>query len=289
MVNPDPILDHLLTWADARESVRAVLMTSTRTMPGVTLDPFSDYDIILAVTDVHPYFEDRGWLSDFGPVLAVYRDPIRTEHGSERFAYITQYETDRLKIDFTVLQADWLRQVAAAPSLPDELDVGYRVLLDKDGLTAGLQPPSYRAHIPTPPTEAEYLELIEVFFHEATYVAKALWRGDLLPAKHCLDHMMKGEMLRVALEWLVEIEHDWSLKPGAIGKGLRKHIPREVWARLERTYVGADPADNWEAMFATIELFREVAVTVGNHLGYAYPDALHQRALAYLRGVQALA
>lgn len=74
-----------------------------------------------------------------------------------------------------------------APTLLDELDAGYRVLLDKDQLTAALPPPTHRAYLPTPPDEAAYQQWIEEFFSDVPYVAKCLWRGELFPAKWCLD------------------------------------------------------------------------------------------------------
>lgn len=282
----DPVIRQVIAWSEQREAVRAVVLTSTRTMPGVQPDLFSDYDIILAVTDVHPLFEDRGWLSDFGPVLVVYRDPIHEDYGCEMFAYITQYENDRLKIDFIITEAEWLRRVAALPAVPDDLDLGYRVLLDKDHLADGMQPPTYKAYIPTPPTEAAYLELIEVFFHEATYVAKHLWRGDLIPAKYNLDSVMKFKKLRTMFEWQMGLDTHWSIKTGAYGKGLKRYVRPDQWAELERTYVGAGTAENWDALFRTIDLFRAVAIPVGERLGYAYPHEMHRRMVAYLRAVQ---
>ena len=50
----DLIIQNLVQWAEGRPSVRAMLLTSTRTMPNAKLDLFSDYDVILAVNDVHP-------------------------------------------------------------------------------------------------------------------------------------------------------------------------------------------------------------------------------------------
>ena len=131
----------LVRWAEKQPSVRALLLTSSRANPNAAVDLFSDYDVILAVADIRPFFDDRTWLEDFGPVLVVYRDPIKHEHGEVglgRFAYITQYE-DGTKIDFTLWPVELLRCVVAAPELPDDLDVGYTVLLDKDGLTAELK------------------------------------------------------------------------------------------------------------------------------------------------------
>jgi aminoglycoside 6-adenylyltransferase len=283
---PAPIR-RLREWAEAREDVRALLLTSSRASPHAPIDRFSDYDVILAVRDVRPYFADRRWLGDFGPVLAVYRDPIRRTEGFETFAYITQYEQG-LKIDFMLWPVALLPRYAGAPALPEVLDVGYRVLLDKDRLTAGLAPPTYRAHIPDRPSAEEFTTVVEEFFHEATYVAKLLWRDELLPAKHSLDHMMKHDYLRRMLEWRIESDHDWSLKPGAYGKGLKKRLPPERWAALERTYAGAGLDDNWEALFRTIELFREVALEVTGRLGHAYPHELDRRVVDYLHWVRTL-
>jgi aminoglycoside 6-adenylyltransferase len=282
-----PILQHVIRWAEARPDVRAVILTSTLTNPNAPTDRFSDYDIILAVDDVKPYFRDRGWLEDFGCVLVLYRDPLQLRYGLEGFAYITQYE-DGMKIDFTVFQAGIFPHIAQEDELPDYLDVGYRVLLDKDGLAEGLKPPTYTRFIPSQPSLEEYLTIVELLFHEATYLAKHLWRDELIPAKYNLDVAMKFENLRVMLEWRMEIDHNWSIKTGAYGKGLKKRLPAEIWSALEETYVGAGREENWEAMFKTIDLFRRVAIEVGETLGYAYPQELHDRAVSYLNWVRSL-
>jgi aminoglycoside 6-adenylyltransferase len=277
-----------LKWGEHRPSVRAVLLTSTRSKPGARVDLFSDFDIVLVVTDIRPYYEDRSWLGDFGQVLVVYREPIRLDHGLERFAYISQYE-DSTKIDFSVCSAGILARIAQDPELPDELDVGYTVLLDKDHLTDKLGPPSYRAHIPSPPTQRADLALIESVFHEATYVAKHLWRDELMPAKYNLDYAIKHRELRRLLEWRMEIDCCWSAKPGAYGKGLKRGLAPELWAALEETYVGAGIEENWDALFGTLALVRQVAVEIGDSLELEYPHSLDCRVTTYLRRVRSLA
>jgi aminoglycoside 6-adenylyltransferase len=286
-ISQDPVIQRLIQWGEAQTAVRAMVLTSSRTNPNAPVDLFSDYDVILAVTDIGPFFEDRTWLGDFGKVLVVYRDPIQLDHGLEKFAYITQYE-DGTKIDFTLWQLQIARLIARDPKLPEDLDVGYTILLDKDRLTDGLKPPTYRAHIPTPPTEAVYRTVVEIFFHEATYVAKHLWRDDLMPAKYNLDYAMKAVNLRQMMEWRMEVDHNWSVKPGAYGKGLEKRLAPELWSELEETYTGAGIEENWDAMFRTIDLFHKVAIQVAASLGYDYPHDLDRRMTAYLHNVKAL-
>ena len=285
--HPDDIIKKLIHWAKQRDSIRAMLLTSTRAVPNAPVDLLSDYDVILIVDDIRPFVEDRSWLDDFGEVLVTYWDPIHLDPDQriEKVANVIQYE-DGLKIDFTLWPVDLLRNIIQAPALQAELDAGYRVLMDKDHLTDGLQPPAYKAYIPTPPTKDLYQKTIEDFFSDAPYVAKCLLRGELFPTKWALDYDMKHIFLRAMLEWRLELDHDWSVPTGALGKGLKKYLPPEIWSQLEDTYVGAGIAENWEALFKTITLFRQVATEVGEELGYAYPQDLDERVVAYVKDMQ---
>jgi aminoglycoside 6-adenylyltransferase len=279
----------LVQWAAARDAVRAMLLTSTRAVPDAPIDALSDYDVILIVRDIHPFVADRAWLNDFGDVLVVYWDPIHPDpvYGIEQCGNVTQY-AGGLKIDFTLWPVGLFQQIAAAPVPDAELDAGYRVLLDKDGLTATLRAPTFAAYVPKPPSLEGYQTLINDFLTDAPYVAKCLWRDELLPAKWCLDYDMKQIYLRQVLEWRVEIEHGWSVPVGFLGKGLKKGLPAGIWAQLEQTFAGAGVADNWEALARTMALFRQVALEVGEHLGYAYPDELHRRVAAYVEQIRQL-
>jgi aminoglycoside 6-adenylyltransferase len=283
----DLVLSTLTRWGERRSAVRTMILTSTRAVPGARVDFFSDYDVVVAVTDVRPFHDDRSWLDDFGRVLVVYRDPMRKAAGGERFAFITQYENG-LKIDFTVCATGVLSRLARAETLPEDLDVGYAVLLDKDGLTQTLADPTHSAFVPSPPDETAYGELIEEFFHEATYVAKHLWRDDLLPAKYNLDHAMKQVNLRRMLEWRIGTEHDWALPTRAYGKGLKQMLPADTWRELKAAYAGGDIEQNWAALFRTIALFRRVAGEVGGRLGFTYPEDLDARVTRYLEEVRRL-
>jgi aminoglycoside 6-adenylyltransferase len=264
-----------------------MLLTSSRASPSGVVDLFSDYDLILILTDIMPFCDDRTWLEDFGPVLALYRDPIQHERGFATSGNITQYENG-LKIDFTLWPVELLQQIVVDGQLPDEFDAGYRVLLDKDGLTDGLKPPTFQAYIPKPPTEADYQEMVESFFLDTTYTAKFLWRGDLIAAKHLLDHIIKQDYLLPMLVWRSEIDHGWSVKPGLYGQRLKRWLRPDLWADLEATYTGADLEANWVALSSILALFRRVAIEVGERLGFAYPHDLDRRVNAYLQKVKQL-
>lgn len=279
------MLEQLVRWGQQEPLVRAIVLTSSRAIPHARTDAFSDYDVILALNNIQPFFENRAWLENFGAVLALFRDPLIPDRGFQRSAYVTQYE-DGLKIDFSLWPAELLKHISREPQLPKEFDAGYQVLLDKDKLTAGLQPPTFRSYIPTQPTEAEYQAKIESFFLDTGYVAKFLWRNDLMAAKYILDQSLKHDHLLPMFEWRIEIDHQWSLKLGPYGRGIKRWLRPDLWAELEQTYTGADSESNWFALFRSIELMRCVATEVGDALGYRYPHELEQRARKYLRWVK---
>jgi aminoglycoside 6-adenylyltransferase len=258
-------------------------------VPRAHVDALSDYDVILIVKSIQPFVDDRAWVNDFGEVLVVYWDPVHPDpvFGTEKIANVTQYASG-LKIDFTLWPVSLFEKIVAAPALPAELDAGYRILLDKDQVTRSMLPPTGMAYIPKPPTLETYLTQINDFFSDPPYVAKCLWRDELLPAKWCLDYDMKHVYLRQFLEWRAEMDHDWSILIGSLGKGLKKYLPPEIWSQLEQTYVGVRPEDNWVALKNTMLLFRRVAIEVGEHLGYSYPYDLDQRVTAYVEHIRQL-
>ncbi len=224
-------LNRFVEWGNRHDTFRAIVLTSSYTTDKAPVDVLSDYDLILVVRDIHPFVTYTAWLGDFGPLLVHYADPILKKDGLEYSGLVVQYE-DSLKIDFALWPVDMLKRVVAAPELPDAFDAGYLVLLDKDHLTDGLKPPTYHAYIPKPPTETEYLTRIELLFHNATYVAKFLWRDDLVAARHCTETgMLQADFLPM-LEWRSEIDHGWSVKPGPYGRRLKRWVRPDLWAEL---------------------------------------------------------
>ena len=90
------------------------------------------------------------------------------------------------------------------------------------------------------------------------------------------------------LEWSVEIERNWSWKTGIRGKGLDEVLDAETHRELVAACGGGRIKELWEALFATISLFRKTAVRVAENLGYEYPHDLDARVTAYHRTISKL-
>jgi len=280
----EEVIDKLVTWGMAHPLIRAMILTSSRTRPDGPVDLLSDYDVILAVSDVQPFAFDDAWIFDYGAPMVRWGDQDKMHDVTTYFRGLVY--RNHVKIDYSIWPVELLELIAASASLPDQLDVGYRVLLDKDARTAGWKPPSYRAHIPVRPTGAEYEALVEEFWWGTTYVAKSLWRDDLVFAKWVLDRDLKLEATRRMLEWRIELEHNWSVKPGVYGRGLKKLLPPDIWSEFADTYVSLDVERIWVALARVIALFRRVAADVGNALGYTYPQQVDDQVSEYLEAIR---
>ena len=280
------VLSKIVRWAEAQDRIRVVLLESSRANPRAPLDVLSDYDVVLIVSDTRPYARGGDWSQGYGKPLLQVRDTERV-FGLRKYNCMVLYD-DGTKVDYSVWPLALVQRIQSRGRLPEDLDLGYRVLLDKDHLMRDLPSPTHTAHIPKRPSEQEYQSLVQEFWWCTTYVAKNLWRDEFMPMKVILDYEIKYLLVRRLLEWRIEIDHDWSAKPGFFGRGLEQHLDAATWAQLEATYTGPESEDNWQALFKTIDLFRQVAIDVGRALGYDYPHAIDAQVRAYLQQIRRL-
>src|SRR5579871_2830311 len=129
------VLEKLLAWANSQPSIHAMLMSSSRTRPDGPVDLLSDYDIILAVTDAEHFGQTDAWIYGYGQPMVRWGDEDEM-YGLTTYFRGVVYD-NYVKIDYSVWPVALLERISADVALPDELDAGYRVLLDKDGATSG--------------------------------------------------------------------------------------------------------------------------------------------------------
>jgi len=129
MDREDTVIQQLIQLGKMHDSVRAVILTSSRANPSAPRDVFSDYDVVLYTVDPAPLVAGREWFEALGPVL-ISIQPGFEESGHWVPTRLVLYENGT-KIDFCIRHVDDLRRLADAGHPPD--DHGFIVLLDKDG------------------------------------------------------------------------------------------------------------------------------------------------------------
>jgi aminoglycoside 6-adenylyltransferase len=125
------VLRRLLAWAARHDAVRAVILTSSRTVPEGPVDLLSDYDIVLLVLDPAAFARREDWVEESGAPLLTVRDQT-AEMGIEVQHCMVLY-ADGTKIDYSLWPATLPDQVERSGRLPADFDLGFRILLDKDG------------------------------------------------------------------------------------------------------------------------------------------------------------
>ncbi len=267
--------------ANADERIRAAVLSGSRTNPSVSQDPFQDFDVVYVVTDVAPFVADPSWINRFGErIIFQTPDAMGSPQPEEKdtFSYLMQF-ADGSRIDPTFAPA-----ARIDPLMFDSLSVP---LLDKDDLLPPLSPPSDRDYLPEVPTAKAFEDCCNEFWWVCPYVAKGLWRSQIVYARYCHDTFIRPQLMAM-LTWYVGVHTDFSHNTVAFGKYLPCELEPELRSLLLAIYADADEAHNWDALMATCALFRPITTQVARHFGFAYLHGDDQRVSAHLLYVRAL-
>lgn len=281
MRSEEQMMELILGFARQDERIRAVYLNGSRANPSAPRDAFQDFDIVYVVTDTRPFIDEQSWLADFGEVL-IQQQPDRSTlfndacDWDERYGFLVLF-ADGNRIDFSIQ--------SVAYTLKTYLEDSQTVpLLDKDGLLTPLPVPSDAAYRVKPPTVENFRDCCNEFWWVATYVAKGLWRREIL---YAMDHMNLHvrPMLLKMLDWYVGGLTDFSVSTGKCGKYLPRYLPNELWEGLLRTYAPAQEEALWEALLAMTDLFDHTAVLVAQSCGFTVDEREARNVAAYLRRV----
>lgn len=282
MRSEQDMLGLILRVAMEDERVRVVTLEGSRTNPNVPKDMFQDYDISYHVTDMAPFLQNPGWVDRFGERIMMQMPEAMSMFPPElgrRFSYLMQF-TDGNRIDMTLIPLDEKEAYCKEDKL-------MKVLLDKDGCFPDVPPPSDEDYRVKRPSAAFFHDCCNEFWWVPTYVAKGLWRKEILFAIDHLDQYMRPMLMKM-LAWHVGFATDFSLSIGKNGKYLAKYLPEERWGLLMRTFPCGTYESVWQALFTMGELFRQAGRDVAQHLDISYPLEEDARVTAYLRHVQDL-
>lgn len=277
------MLDLILETARCDERIRAVIMNGSRTNPNAPRDPFQDFDIVYIVTEVAPFRHNLEWIERFGEMMVMQlpdemQDPPPDPDGS--YAYLMQF-MDGNRIDLTFVSASQFRERDR-----DSLSL---LLLDKDGIVEPFLPANESDYLPEPPTAKAFFDCCNEFWWVAPYVAKGLWRQEILYAKCLHDEVIRNQQLIKMLTWHIGRKTDFQVSPGKLGKYFQEYLEPELWDMLQKTFADASYENTWDALLATCELFRNVAIPIAEHYGFEYPFEDDKRVTAHLMHVRNLA
>ncbi len=265
----EKLVKNFIHWAEGEANVRGVVMIGSRARQDHPADEFADLDLTIFVADPAPYLREGGWAAAMGmPWLGFVEQTADGRSWERRVLY-----EGGLDVDFSFAPVAFVHEMiekGVPPDLASLLSRGYRILLDKDGLAGQLHLESLSAPRWQPPTQAEFLEVVNDFWYHAVWTAKHLRRGELWWAKSGCDSHLKL-LLRKMLEWHAHARGGAEKDTWLRGRFLEEWAdPRAVQA-LRQAYAHYDAEDIWRALLATMELFRWLEQETGEKWGFARP------------------
>jgi aminoglycoside 6-adenylyltransferase len=281
MRSKQEMFELIINTARNDDRIRAVILNGSRANPNSLQDFFQDYDIVYIVTDVASLKQEPDWIRCFGELMILQLpddmgEPTLTKHYD--YAYLMQF-LDGNRIDLTLYPAAKLDKLEE-----DSLSI---ILLDKDGIIPPFPPSNDSGYLPRPPTPKQFAECCNEFWWVSTYVAKGLWRDEIIYAKCMFDDVVREELIRMLI-WYIGLKTQFRKNPGKLGKYFEKFLEPELWELLLKTYAGAGYEDTWDALLVIGDLFRITAISVAEQFGFEYPFGDDQRVSTHLNHVRFL-
>lgn len=279
MLSRDRKLREVEAWIASNPDIRAALLTSSLVNPLAPVDAYSDLDIELVFDDPTFYKHSTEWIYQFGEPLNIYEEDESYFDGIHAMKMVQYVDGD--KIDFKIYGKQQFIAETQKNQLPEDWDIGYRVLIDKDKLTQDLRPPSYQVSIIKKPSVAQFNKVYRNFWWDVSYLPKCLNRGDLFYYKFMFEHIIRLDYLEPMIEWYIGANNKWGVSSNKHGRLFEKYLSNEQWTLVKATFAGADMKENWQASFALLKVFQRFAEGVSYALGIDLDDGLSDRTLQF--------
>ena len=265
----EQIVRNFVRWGQERNDIRLAFVLGSRARTDHPADEWSDLDLAVCATDIQPYLDQADWVAAMGKPWLTFVEVTGDGRSMERRVL---YDGG-LDVDFALLPLEMLRHLVQAsmdPAAADLFHRGVRVLFDKDGLLPDPAAIAATWQPPAPPSQAEFLQVVNDFWYHAVWTAKHLRRGELWWAKLGCDSHLK-DLLRRMLEWQAQAArgsgHDTWLR----GRFLEEWADPRAVAALGGAFAHYDEQEIWRALFATLDLFRWVSEEAAGKLKYGLP------------------
>lgn len=274
----------IFTFARLNPDIRAAYLNGSRANPQAIKDRFQDYDLVYVVEKTAPYLTDHKWISYFGSIIIMQEpdNPSLFNDGKnpeDAYTFLMLFD-DGNRIDLTFQSLSYTRQVYGQ----DKLTLP---LWDKDKILPDLLPPTDLDYQVKPPSLKEFQGCCNEFWWLSTYIAKGLWRNEIL---YAMDHinLHVRPMLTMMLGWYAGSDYGYQINIGKSGKYLKQYLPDRIWQSLLYTFPTAQIEAVWDALFSMCDLFSQVSAYVAKQTGHAIDQEEEKRTRSYLQFVKSL-
>jgi len=281
------LVERFVRWAETCSDIRAAVIVGSRTRVDHPADEWADLDIVVITTNPERYVSTINWIENIGNPLLTFVEPTATGDEMERRVLFE----GMLDVDFAIipkrngqqlLQNEIPPQVAA--QIGDIFGRGIRVLLDKDGMVVQLRTllASIESTTPSPPTQHEFLEVVNDFLYHAVFTSKHLRRGELWWTVTCLNCYMQRLLLRM-MEWHARATHGWNHDTWFRGRFLEEWAHPQALKGLRDAFAHYDEEDIRRVLLGVMDFFRWIAIETAEKLSYSYPTKADEKVTKWIK------
>ena len=271
----ESLIERFVAWAGEQAAISSAVVIGSRARTDHPADEWADLDVIVVTRDPARLLAQIDWLEVIGkPVLTFIED---TSSGGEKERRVLF--DNGLDVDFSIIPYEKIQMMLTpevfeqvAGQMSNVFGRGVRVLLDKEGQVDRLGELALRfqAPPPRPPQAAEYLHVVHDFWYHAVWTARHLRRSELWWAKSGCDGRLK-DLLFIMLEWQARAVQGPGHDTWFRGRFLEEWADPEAVRELRHAFAHYEAEDVWQALLATMDLFRWLAVETAERWGLAYP------------------
>jgi aminoglycoside 6-adenylyltransferase len=269
-------LEKIISWANSIGDIRVIILSGSLTSNSKQ-DMLSDYDIAVYGSNFD-FIENDDWLNN------IQNYWVCIHHQFEFLGYniptrLTIFD-GYFKVDFSFHPLEALQQMIDDKKIPDDYNIGYEVVLDKDGLSKDLPKPTYKGFVLKKPDQKIFGENVKEFWFECYHVAKYLFRNDLWIAK-TRDNATKRFLLQM-LEWNEACKRDSNFSPKDHGKQIGDWVDKKYWNELDKCFGKFDKQESWTALLNTMQLYQSIAKETATLLGITYDQKLDDKMFQFI-------
>ncbi len=261
------ILNLVSEFAYQRSNVKIIALEGSRTNENIKKDKFQDYDFAFFVSDIEYFTHEESWLSLFGELLFIQKPedmelfPPDLDYG---YSYI-MYFKDGIKMDITLINLKDLNRYFS------DSDGLVKILVDKDNLVTQEIVPDDSNYWLKKPTEREFYDCCNEFWSVSTYVAKGVFRREILFALDHFNNILRPELLRM-ISWYIGFNRGFDFSLGKNYKFINKYLTDKEFNMLLATFEMNGYRKTYQSFKLCCELFKYYSNKVSCLGNYNYPN-----------------
>lgn len=260
MRNLEKELEKIIEFAKNNDNIRALVLQGSFVNPNAQIDDFSDLDPMFYVRDLDEFINHVEWKNYFGNPISYFHDEGVFLKDHKWYTRLTLYD-DGFKLDFGFQSVKSAKHANLMPL--------FKIYLDKDNIIPKPEVTDDRKFYVSKPTEVEFLERVNAFFFDSSYVVKALARDEIFFEKY-MEQVLKKKIHKL-LEWYIGCKHDFKVNTGSTGRYFKRYLTNKEWQMLLETYPDSNKHNCVIALFKAFKLVSYLGKYIAKELNFIYP------------------